>query len=54
VLPDLQSGAAVTRLETLCRELGQLIDDLLPVLIIALAVVFAPALPWLIGSIANG
>lgn len=43
----------MTRLETIAREFGQLVDDLAPVLVIALAVIFAPALPWIIGSIAQ-
>lgn len=44
----------MTRLETLTREFGQLVDDLAPVLVIALAVIFARGLPFILGVIANG
>lgn len=41
------------RITQIGREFGQLVDDLAPVLVIALAVIFARGLPWIIGSIAQ-
>lgn len=51
---DYCDGCEPSRVTVLGREIGQLIIDLFPVLIIALAIIFARGLPWIIGSIAHG
>lgn len=44
----------MSRLETLCRATADATDALAPLVPLIFALIFVRALPWIIGSIANG